>query len=171
MKVLLPLFLSIFISTSPSSTDKINNEVTVNGLTYLYGEINSAGLTAGQYKNWFNSNYSRYVLNEDIMKSITRDQLEGISIKLLMGTWCGDSKRNVPVFYKFIDKLGITENQVQAWGLDRQKKGPGQEEQTYNVTRVPTIIFYRNGREIGRFVERPQPGQKLEAIWASILRN
>lgn len=159
--------LAIFLL--PGTSRDLNKEVTVNGRTFLYGEINRQGLTRGQYNTWFKSVYDRYQLNPQELKRIHESHLKGVSIKLLMGTWCGDSKRNVPAFFKFMDQLGLSDDQLQAWALDLRKTGPNKEEMKYQVRRVPTIIFYRNGVEIGRFIERPKPGQRLEQIWADIL--
>lgn len=149
---------------TPAPEAEINKEVTVNGLTYLYGEINREGLTSGTYNNWFSANYDRYQPDEQKLANCTEGSLEGITVKLLMATWCGDSKRNVPVFYKIMDGLGFDEGQLQIWALDRRKQGPDNEQTRFGVTRVPTIIFYRDDVEIGRFVERLKPGQNMEDI-------
>jgi hypothetical protein len=39
--------------------------------------------------------------------------------------------------------------------VDRSKRDPEGLTAKWNVTRVPTFIFIRGGREIGRVVERP----------------
>ncbi len=164
-------FLSFTIMGLLNIPTEINKEVTTNGRTYLYGEINRTGLTSGQYKRWFDYGYSRYQFDESVLSEIQKKHLEGITIKLFMGTWCGDSKRNVPVFFKFMDAVGIKDSQLQSWALDLRKRGPNNEHINYVIRRVPTIVFYRNGKEIGRFIERPKPGQKMEKLWADILTN
>lgn len=150
---------------------EINKEVTVNGLTFLYGEINREGLTSKQYQQWFKTKYDAYTPNNQKLAACNQDALEGLSVKLLMATWCGDSKRNVPAFFKIMDELGFEESKLQMWALDRRKQGPNNEQQRFGVTRVPTIIFYRDDVEIGRFVERPKPGQRLEDIIVSIINS
>lgn len=166
---IISLMLVLFSINGDSTGTELNKEVTANGRKYLYGEINRAGLTSGQYKNWFDYNYKKYDFDKSTINSIQKKHLEGITVKLLMGTWCGDSKRNVPVFFKFMDTIGLKDNQLQSWALDLRKQGPNQEHVKYAVRRVPTIIFYRDDIEIGRFIERPKPGQKLEQLWTSIL--
>lgn len=168
-QILLALILLFPFSEVPN--EEINKEITVNGRTILYGQINREGLTSNSYAGWFNLVYNRYELNTEIVSQVKQAQLKGLTVKLFMGTWCGDSQRNVPVFYKFIDQLKISENQIDAWALDLNKKGPNAEQATYNISRVPTIIFYRNGKEIGRFIERPQPGEKLEQLWVDIING
>ena len=165
------IFLLVLFTVHPfaDSSSEMNKEVTVNGRTFLYGEINREGLTKGQYNAWFSHFYTQYELDNKHTHRIAAKHLEGITVKLLMGTWCGDSKRNVPVFFKFMDQIGLSDDRLQVWALDLRKTGPNQEQVRYKVSRVPTIIFYRDDVEIGRFVERPKPGQRLEQLWADIL--
>lgn len=167
------LIVSFLISSWFLNSDKteINTEVTVNGVTYLYGEINRAGLKSANYKSWFTANYNRYQPKTEKLASIKNGRLEGLKVKLLMATWCGDSKRNVPIFYKILDSIGFNEEQLQVWALDRRKHGPNNEQIQYGVTRVPTIIFYRNDKEIGRFVERLKPGENMEDIIIGIINK
>ena len=165
------LTLSLIVSLSPTPTKEINKQVTVNGLTNLYGEINRNGLTSGNYKGWFSANYNRYKPNMETLRLIKKSDLEGITVKLLMGTWCGDSKRNVPVFYKIMDSMELSEDKLKVWALDRRKQGPDNEQIQYGVRRVPTIIFYRDDVEIGRFIERLKPGQRMEDVIAEILKG
>ncbi|MEL6941389.1 MAG: hypothetical protein AAFO82_01870, partial [Bacteroidota bacterium] len=76
-----------------------------------------------------------------------------------MGTWCGDSKRGIPQFYKVMDALGMEEADITLVNLDSSsgdyKQSPTGEEKGLNVHRVPTYIFYKKGEEIGRIVETP----------------
>lgn len=170
MKILAASLL-ILLSFTRSPNNELNKEVTVNGRTYLYGEINREGLTSGQYASWFNTRYSAYKPDQQRLSVCTPASLDGITVKLLMATWCGDSQRNVPPFYRIMDQLGFEEEHLQVWALDTRKQGPDNEQQRFGVTRVPTIIFYRDDVEIGRFVERPKPGQRLEEIIVSILNQ
>ena len=165
------LFLLSFSTLFHVPKEDINQEVTVNGLTYLYGEINREGLSSKNYQTWFKTKYDAYQPSSSQLAMCNQQSLDGVTVKLLMATWCGDSKRNVPAFYKIMDQLGFDEKNLQAYALDRRKHGPNGEQIKYGVTRVPTIIFYRDDVEIGRFVERPRPGQKLEDIIVSILNQ
>lgn len=161
---LISISLLAFGAFTTGSKAEMNKEVTVNGLTYLYGEINRSGLTSGSYNSWFSANYNRYQPDKQKLSTCKEGSLDGITVKLLMATWCGDSKRNVPVFYKIMDTLDFDEDKLQVWALDRRKHGPNNEQVRFGVTRVPTIIFYRDDVEIGRFVERLKPGQNMEDI-------
>jgi thiol-disulfide isomerase/thioredoxin len=72
-----------------------------------------------------------------------------------MGTWCHDSKREVPRFYKILDELNYNYANFKIIGLTKDKKGYFHDYTSFNITHTPTIIFYRNGTEIGRIIEKP----------------
>ncbi len=92
-----------------------------------------------------------------------------VTVLLIMGTWCGDSKREVPRYFAIMDAAGIGEQTLTAVGVDRTKKDAGGLTEKWGITRVPTFVFLRNGQEIGRFVEKTPAGSTLEAEIAKIL--
>ena len=54
-------------------------------------------------------------------------------------------------------------------GISRGKKTPNNLQEGYNIKHTPTIIFYKNGKEIGRFVEHAR--QTLEKDILKILKG
>ena len=73
-----------------------------------------------------------------------------------MGSWCGDSKRETPRFYKLLDETGFNQNDFELITVDRSKKTPDNLQEGVDIIRVPTFIFYKDGEEIGRYVEYPR---------------
>jgi len=72
-----------------------------------------------------------------------------------MGTWCSDSRREVPRFIKILDLSEFEQNKIQIINLNREKESPGHEEKEKNIDFVPTFIINKNNNEIGRIVEFP----------------
>ena len=76
-----------------------------------------------------------------------------------MGTWCGDSRREVPRMYKILDHSQVKPSQIQLINLNNSdtayKQSPTHEERGLNILRVPTLLIFENGREVGRVVESP----------------
>lgn len=102
---------------------------------------------------WFKKNYDAYTPKLDRMDDVG---LNNISVRIFMGTWCHDSKREVPRFYKIWDGLNLDESQVTIIGLTKKKKGYFKDYSEFGITNTPTFIFYRDGKEIGRIIERPK---------------
>ena len=100
-------------------------------------------------------------LAKKIKKLINRK----ISIKVIMGTWCSDSRDNVPGFFKLMDYLKFSERRIELIGLDVDKKNPNEDELKYDIINIPTFIFYKNGEEINRIVELT-----IESIEKDILK-
>lgn len=136
----------------------LNTEITENANTpYLLGKIDRSGLENGNYK-WFTKNYENYTVDQKLISSL-RDKISDYELTLFMGTWCGDSKREVPKIYKILEELKFPEVQLTTIAVGRTgalyKKSPQHEEEGLNIHRVPTLIFYKNGKEINRIVEQP----------------
>lgn len=152
--------LSLLFCLSISYSQTFNQLVVDDkGREKLLGKITREGLTSNSFKNWFDRNYDNYMPNEELINNI-KNSLNGYKIKLFLGTWCGDSKREVPRFYKILDAANFLENQLEVIAVDRTpeayKKSPTGEEKGLNIHKVPTFIFYKNGKEINRIVESPQ---------------
>ena len=70
-----------------------------------------------------------------------------------MGTWCGDSKRETPKFYKILEEANFNLKNLELVQYNRSKKLQIIFKKVLNIIKVPTFIFYKKGKEIGRYVE------------------
>lgn len=150
------------------------NSLTVDkkGNAILLGEINRKGLTKDSFNKWFSKNYDEYLVNKKVVK-LLKSSLKEYDIKVFLGTWCGDSQREVPNFYKVLDAASFPENQLKVIAIDRTedayKQSPHGEEKGLNIHRVPTFIFYKDGKEVNRIVESPK--ETLERDMFKIVSN
>ncbi|MCO6492347.1 MAG: thioredoxin family protein [Phaeodactylibacter sp.] len=128
------------------------------GETILVGRIDRAGLQQEPFGAWFNEGYAGYEADKTSLQEI-KESLPGVDILAFMGTWCSDSQREVPHFFKILDHAGYDLNGLQLVALsnhpDNYKQSPQHEEQGWNIEYVPTFIFLKNGKELGRIVESP----------------
>ena len=159
MKSILTLFTFFIGLNFCFAQTAFNHEVKdQKGTAKLLGPINKEGLQKEAYKDWFNKNYDAYIVNEALVKTF-KDSLSQYKIKVFLGTWCGDSKKEVPRFYKVLETANYTMGQLEVFALDNEKEhykqGPNGEEKGYNIHRVPTFIFYKDGKEVNRIVEHP----------------
>ena len=134
----------------------------------LIGLSNRQGLQQYPFSGWFNKEYGAYALNKEAVQGI-KDDSNNLSIKLFMGTWCKDSRREVPRIYRILDAVGFDEPSLTLINLDREKSSPGEEEIGLNIHHVPTVILYKSGKEIGRIIEYPV--QSLEEDMVAIING
>lgn len=89
---------------------------------------------------------------------------EDVEITIVLGTWCGDSKMQVPRFFKITDALGITGQHITLICTDGEKKAENGLLDHLEILQVPTFIFYRQDEEIGRIIESPQTTLENEML-------
>ncbi len=99
----------------------------------------------------FEKNYKSYQVDT----TYNLEHLKHMEVVILFGTWCHDSKREVPRMLKILDSISMLPDQISLIALDRNKTEPKDRHQTYNLKYTPTFIFFQNGFEIGRIVEKP----------------
>ena len=90
-----------------------------------------------------------------------------LEVYAVFGSWCDDSLEQVPKLMKILDRLHVPESSVHWIAVNRSKQDPDGLTAGMNVERVPTFLFFRSGREIGRIVEAPK--LSLEKDLAGIL--
>ncbi|MFN2262218.1 MAG: TlpA family protein disulfide reductase, partial [Psychroflexus sp.] len=84
-----------------------------------------------------------------------------------LGTWCPDSRREFPRMIKILHESDFDLENIKIVGVNRDKVVPEVSEEvreTLNVNHVPTIIFYKNGKEMNRFVEFAQENLENDVL-------
>ena len=152
------LFLTFCITFSFAQT--INQVVLDDkGKEKLLGLTSKEGLMKAPFNEWYSKYHDDYLLNDKVIEKL-KDSLNDYKIKVFFGSWCGDSKRELPRFYKVLEASNFPENQLEVIAVDRTKvaykQAPNGEEKDLNIHRVPTFIFYKEGKEVNRIVEYPR---------------
>lgn len=139
-----------------------------DGGEMLLGKIDRSGLLQEPFDLWFQENYNGHPIDSarvETMKPLLRD----VSIKVFMGTWCEDSQREVPALFKILEMAEFEMNKLQIVAVSHDKDTPQEYEKDMNIEYVPTIIFYKDGKELNRFVEYAQ--ESIEKDMVNILTN
>ena len=161
------LILGILILTTIScNAQKKEPAPTKDSEGNLIGYAHKSDFLKDSYNYWFTPNYKNYKVDDELVAKI-KPLLKNITIKAFMGTWCGDSKEQTPALYKILDAANFNYKHLKLVAVDRDKKTPDSLQKGYNIHHVPTFIFYKKGKEIGRFVEYPQ--ETLEKDMLKIL--
>jgi thiol-disulfide isomerase/thioredoxin len=116
----------------------------------------------------FKARYDTVALDQDLV-GLIHNVNSGVDFLVFFGTWCGDSRRELPHFLKIADHCGIDSSRIRLYGLDRSKKSNDGLSDQYHIEKVPTFIFLKNGGEVGRITETPRG--TLEADMLSILAS
>ena len=127
-----------------------------DGSINILGQASLDRLKSSPFDDWFKKSYEAYDVDVETVKTLKMPD----SITLFMGTWCGDSKREVPRFVKILEEAAFDLAKLRVICLDagfqNYKQAPEREEAGQNIHRVPTFIFHDEEQvEIGRIVEEP----------------
>ncbi|WP_299683733.1 tetratricopeptide repeat protein [uncultured Dokdonia sp.] len=164
--------LIIILFQNIGFSQSFNHEEKQNNRSLLLGKINKEGLSTSPYADWFTKGYDQYTPDITIINTL-KEQLSTYTITAFMGTWCGDSKREIPRLYKILEEAQFPLDRFTLIAVSRSpdtyKQSPGGEHEGMNIHRVPTIIIYKDGKEVNRIVESPVVS--LEQDILNILEN
>ena len=152
-KIFQLFFLSLFAYSCASETYPMD--------PYAVGDISIK--TLFENHEGFQDNYEEYHPGNLLDPALFR----GVEIYMLFGTWCHDSKREVPRLLSLLNKLDVPENQINLIGLNFMKNDSQDRGKKFQIKKTPTFVFLRNQKEIGRIVEMPEIS--LEADLLKIL--
>lgn len=154
MKKLFILSITLILSSALFAQDdnhKIMDEKS--GKEILIGTITREGLIS--MGDWFNEGYASYQSDPVILDSLKLYREKYPYLFIVLGTWCGDSREQVPAFLKILDQIGYPAEQVFMVAVDREKKAGNFCIGDFNVKLVPTFIMTVDGEETGRIIETP----------------
>lgn len=157
------LFVICLFTIFSCNAQKSEVLATKNKTGDLVGVASKAQFLEAPYNDWFNYGYEDYTVDEETIEKL-KPLLKGVKIKAFMGTWCGDSQEQTPVFYKVLDQAGFKDKNLEMITVNRSKKTPDNLEAGLDILRVPTFIFYKNDKEIGRFVEYPRESVEKDML-------
>jgi thiol-disulfide isomerase/thioredoxin len=157
--------ISIFVlaactpKMATQQTQPVNIEIIdKRGNLILLGKSTRERLAQPPFDVWYTKNFEAYTIDSSTANQI-KPLLKNKQFLLFMGTWCGDSRREVPRIYKILDYCGVKPSQIQLINLNNSdtayKQSPGHEEQGLNIRRVPTLLLLEKQHEVGRMVESP----------------
>ena len=130
----------------------------------LIGHVTREALE--NYETWKTLRAEDYTPDAAAVQTIAANW-RGVRALVIVGTWCKDSKRDLPRFFKIADIGKLRLDAVTFIGVDRSKKDTEGLTEVHKIERVPTFVFFRGGTEIGRVTEKPTT--TLEADIAAIL--
>lgn len=126
--------------------------------------INRKGLNQEPFNAWFTKGYHEYEPNQNDVEALLGLDPGHLKIIIVLGTWCGDTKREVPRFLKLLDEIAFPEDNLKMIGVNRQKKTNTIDIREFGITNVPTFIFFDKDVEIGRITESPNESLEKDLL-------
>jgi thiol-disulfide isomerase/thioredoxin len=150
--ILIPV-MAVFISCAHRPHRQSSSPVEVAGELMMIGPVSYADILA-QFPAWKRVDRNSQPTDEVI------NGIKGIDVPLaiqcFLGTWCSDSRHEVPPFMKSLSLAGNSHIRIELIGVDRQKDDPAHLGPMNNIELVPTFIVRSNGVELFRMVELPE---------------
>jgi len=161
--------LTIYLVGCSKSSEQMLTTDSQTGLPMLVGKCTPASLTGNPvFNSWFTPGYKSYTPKAEAITKIASGS-EDVQVLIFMGTWCGDTKRELPRFFNIVDEAKFPEKNITMYAVDRAKKTTDDLADKYRITNVPTFIFLVGDKEIGRIVESPK--KSLEEDMVEILES
>jgi len=157
--------LALATVTVATASSAVSQQAQAGRPAPLTGHVSRATLEA--FPGWADPQARDYTPDPATVSSIA-ERIRDVDALLFVATWCPDSRREVPRLFTILDQARFPESRLTLHALDRSKKDAAGLTEKWKIERVPTFVFLRGGREIGRIVERP--AATLEADLLAILR-
>lgn len=121
------------------------------------GELNEKNLIKSDETRWFKKNYKSYSPKQRKVEKFKNLFENGnFRFQIFFGTWCSDSQRDVPKMIKILNLADVPQEQYELIGVNEFKDLPKDYQSNADqiqLNRVPTLIVYKDGKPLNRFVE------------------
>jgi len=137
----------------------VNREVeTTNDGKMLLGNQLKEQFLKEPYSEWYTKEFNEYALDQKAVGELRKKNITSYNLIVFIGTWCEDSHRDFPRLMKILEEVKYPDSRLTIIAVNRKKESPTGDEVKYNVSKVPTIIVEKYGKEIGRIIEMPTTG-------------
>ncbi|MBI3720548.1 MAG: thioredoxin family protein [Sphingobacteriales bacterium] len=167
-KILSFLLFIVFISNNTEA--QLQYEVgkdAKTGIKMLKGTLSIDVLKNDTSFHWMTDDISWYKPKPEVLNSLAAVK-DSVNIVALIGTWCEDSHYIFPQLLKMLGQVGYDMNKLAIIGVDRPKVSITPLCMALGLKKTPTIIVFKNGKEVGRVEEYGKYGivdQELTEIF------
>lgn len=143
------IFSEVLKSEDQFTVKENKDLLIVEGLISQHDWLNVTG--------WDSCKIDNYCASETQCKSISRKfEDKSYSLLIIAGSWCGDTKSELPKLFKIINVSKLDTNQYDLIGVDTDKMIKVQFSDKFKINKVPSLIVLKDGTEIGRIEEYPE---------------
>ncbi len=141
--------------------------------TVLMGEVTREDITESIH-DW-DAEYFYYTPDAELLGELEQ-YIYGVHITIVLGTWCSDSRTQVPRLWKILEDLHYPISEVTMFTVGSSRftaakgipsnvlKWSDALKKKHDVERVATFIITRDGEEIGRIIESPEESLEKDLL-------
>ena len=150
---LLVLSISLIMNSCAGPSYSVSKDAET-GKHIIVGE-----LSWNQWKSsagWDSYIDDEYIPTPAITEFIAGEYAKGNLEFIIVGaSWCHDSEVGMPEIIEILRSAKVPFEEIIIYGVDKNKVEPSGYAKSVNIEKVPTLIIIRNGKEIGRIIEKP----------------
>ena len=161
-RITITVVLTITIVNLFAQTDS-SEVLQVADTNIIVGECDRSDLQTGEFGNHFFEEYRSYQADGELSESI-KNKIFSCSITIVLATWCHDSQLQVPRFIKILDNIDYNTNYLKIICVDKEKKAGDIDISMLDIEKVPTFIFYKEDKEVGRIIETPSETLEIDTF-------
>jgi thiol-disulfide isomerase/thioredoxin len=132
--------------------------------SWLLGFFEPGMMKRHPHTAWFMNGFDEYTPSSVSLNRLQDISKEDLTIKIILGSWCPDSRREVPRFMKILDLWKFPADRITFIGTDINKIAPVGDYESLAIERVPTFILYKNNIEAGRIIEVPKTSLEQDIV-------
>jgi hypothetical protein len=152
------LIVLIFIRLGVSAQQYTISKDPKDSTVFVFKGILSDSILQNEPSfKWYKTGMDGYTPSQDNI-SLLQQADSSLNFIVFGGTWCDDTQFILPRFMKWLHAASFPPGSLTLLGVDRDKKTTGNLSAAFQITRVPTIIVFKNGNETGRIVEYGKTG-------------
>lgn len=148
------LLMCMFLTSNAQDFNKVVYDERAQK-DVIRGYCDAEGLKTTVWVDFYEGTFNDYQPDMEIIMNLI-PVMNNIKVVVTLGTWCGDSKEHVPAFIKILSLMAYDFSGLTMIGLDRNFDSGETGIRPYDTEKVPTFIFYSEGKEIGRIIETPE---------------
>jgi thiol-disulfide isomerase/thioredoxin len=162
------IFAALIFVAGCGSGDSYQIANDLYGPKIITGRFTPSVLESDSSFPWYNQNFASFTPDSASVSFLSK-AAKDVHFVVVGGTWCGDTKRELPKFFKTVSLAHIPAANIELYGVDRSKKSKDGFTEKYNIVNVPTFILLSEGKEIGRIVESAR--KSIETDMVDILQK
>ncbi|MDC6479162.1 hypothetical protein PQZ08_04810, partial [Flavobacteriaceae bacterium] len=118
--------------TTPQKPLEVESLIGEEGETVILGYMNRANLNTPEFQAWFQPEYDNIKIPEGWAEEF-KPLAKNLEFKLFLGTWCGDTQRELGGMFKLLDLMGVSQDKIEMYSISEAKDSPLGYEKEYDI--------------------------------------